>query len=474
MHCDRSARRVAVLLAAAVLVVGSLPPAAARADLPALTDISDAFEELTQQVGPSVVQIFVTRFQGSFVGSTTQDLLARRRSTGSGVILDPSGYIVTNAHVVQGSRRVQVLLNHVEQEGGSSILKGRGKLIGAQVVGIDSETDLAVLKIQATDLPHLELADSDQLRQGELVMAFGSPLGLQNTVTFGVVSSVARQLRPEAPMIYIQTDASINPGNSGGPLVNTVGEVVGINTLILSQSGGDEGIGFAAPSNIVRNVYEQLKASGRVRRGEIGVHAQTITPTLGEALGLERTTGVVLGDVHPGGPAARAGLEIGDIILSLDGKTIENGRQLDVNLYSRKIGQVVIIEALRGDREMSFKVAVTEREDNLTRFVDRVSPERNLIPELGILGLDLDDEIAKMLAVLREKSGVVVAALAADAPFWEDGLLPGDVIHSVNGTRVKKISDLRRQVGSFSTGDPVVLHIERRGQQRYVAFEFER
>ena len=195
-----------------------------------------------------------------------------------------TGYIVTNAHVVQGAHKVQVQLAAPRRGGARSILGPRPRLVGAQIVAIDEETDLAVLKVDEKALPFLELADSDGVRPGQLVLAFGSPLGLDSSVTMGVVSAVARQLEPDDPMIYIQTDASINPGNSGGPLVDTDGRVVGINTLILSQSGGNEGLGFAAPSNIVRNVFEQMRKYGRVRRGEIGVRAQTITPSLAEGL----------------------------------------------------------------------------------------------------------------------------------------------------------------------------------------------
>ena len=218
-----------------------------------------------------------------------------------------------------------------------------------QVIGVDQETDLAVLKLQIDrELTVLELGDSETLSPGELVMAFGSPLGLANSVSLGVVSAVARQIRVDDPMIYIQTDASINPGNSGGPLVDVDGRVVGINTFILSQSGGSEGIGFAVPSNIVRTVYEQIRQFGRVRRGEIGVHSQTLTPELASGLGLPQMWGVVLADVYPGSPAAAAGLRIGDIILTLNGKTMENARQFQVNLYPRRVGETLDLEVLRG------------------------------------------------------------------------------------------------------------------------------
>ena len=209
-----------------------------------------------------------------------------------------------------------------------------------------------MVKVDAKALPALTFGDSDALRPGQLVLAFGSPLGLDASVTLGIVSAVARQLTPEDPMIYIQTDAPINPGNSGGALVDTEGRLVGINTLIYSQSGGSEGIGFAAPSNIVRNVFEQIRKTGRVRRGEIGVTTQTITATLAEALSLATDAGVIVADVEEGSPGAKAGLQPGDIIVSLDGKRMENGRQFRINLYTRTIGQQVALEVERGERRL--------------------------------------------------------------------------------------------------------------------------
>jgi len=408
--------------------------------------------------------------------AAASNLISKQRSSGSGVILDGSGYIVTNAHVVEGARRIQVVL--AKPPSGKipaqSILKARGKMVGAQVVGIDRETDLAVLKISESGLPFLKLGDSDKLQQGQIVMAFGSPLGLENSVTQGVVSALARQFRPEDPMIYIQTDAPINPGNSGGPLIDINGEVVGINTFILTQSGGSEGIGFAAPSNIVKNVYEQLRDTGRVRRGEIGVHAQTITPMMATGLGLSQVYGVILGDVRPGSPADQAGLKVGDVILTLDGKQMENGRQFDVNLYRRGIGEVTALTIQRGDDTLNVQVAVIEREEDDDRFLEMVTPERNLIPRLGILGLDVDGEVAKLLPRLRISSGVVVAARASNAYSYEqEGFQPGDVIHAINNQPVENLASLRAMLESFGLYDPVVIQVERRGQFRFISFELE-
>jgi len=339
-----------------------------------LAELSQGLEDLARRVGPSVVQVFAQAYApGSGTVPNRGQLLGVQRGSGSGVVLDSEGYIITNAHVVSGARRIQVALPQTDGQS-RSILRGPGRLVGAQLVGTDRETDLAVLKVQERGLPVLPLGDSDELRSGQLVLAFGSPLGLESSVTMGVVSAVARQLRPEDPMIYVQTDAPINPGSSGGALVDSQGRVVGINTLIFSQSGGNEGVGFAAPSNIVRNVYEQIRAHGRVRRGEIGVRAQTLSSVLAAGLGLSRTSGVVLADVTPGGPGAAVGLQAGDVVLALDGKPMENGRQLRVNLYGRRVGDTVTLEIARGDQTLTVQVAVAERPGNPARLAFLSSP----------------------------------------------------------------------------------------------------
>lgn len=464
---------VCFLVSAPVLSAQTLTEKKASATL---AELNRSLQDLSERVGPAVVQIMTTGY-GSIEGTnlSSAGLVVTQRRNGSGVILDSDGYIVTNAHVVKGARRIQVLLAVLPDERAQwrSILKPRGKLVSARIVGIDSETDLAVLKIEEKGLTFLELGDSDQLRQGQLVVAFGSPFGLGNSVTMGVVSSVARQLRPGDPMIYIQTDASINPGNSGGPLVDTEGRVVGINTFILSQSGGSEGIGFAAPSNIVRNVFRQIRKTGRVRRGQINVQAQTITPVLAAGLGLPQNWGVVLADVFPRGAADAAGLEIGDIVLSLDGKVMENARQFEVNLYRRPVGDVVTLEVLRESERFTKQVRVQERPKDFDRLVDSVVQESSLIARFGILCVDLDARIRKMLPPLRELSGVVVTARTADGPSHRYTFHAGDVIYSINRVPTTSLADLRSVVVNLNVGDPVVVQIERLGKLMFVVFELE-
>jgi len=244
-------------------------------------------EALIKKVSPSVVQILVTAYaplEESSRGNAGV-VLGRQRASGSGFVIDAEGYIVTNAHVVNGAQRIEVVLPPVSPDGSlATALSPRMDIVPARVIGVAREKDLALLKIENTKLPGLPLASYRDVRQGHTVFAFGSPEGLRNSITHGLVSAVARQLDPDSPLIYIQTDAPINPGNSGGPLVNLNGEVIGVNTFILSQSGGNEGLGFAIPSATVRTVYRQLKQFGHLRRQEIGVGIQTITPAM--AVGL--------------------------------------------------------------------------------------------------------------------------------------------------------------------------------------------
>jgi serine protease Do len=443
-----------------------------------LRNLSGTLETLSEAVSPAIVQIFATGYAaGQGIVPSNGALLSRQQGSGSGVVLDSGGYVVTNAHVVANASRIQVELPLTDTDTGGrrSVVRPRGELVRAQVVGVDLETDLAVLKLQVDrPLAALELGDSEELKPGELVMAFGSPLGLANSVSLGVVSAVARQLRADDPMIYIQTDASINPGNSGGPLVDVEGRVVGINTFILSQSGGSEGIGFAVPSNIVRTVYEQIRQFGRVRRGEIGVHAQTITPELARGLGLSQNWGVVLADVYPGGPGETAGLRIGDLILTLDGKTMENARQFQVNLYPRRVGESLDLDVLRGTARLAYSVTPIERRSDPDRFEAMVRPEEHLIPKLGILALNLTPEVSAMLPNLRQPRGVVVAVSSARAvPVRGEPLLPGDVIHALNSSPVGSLLGLRTALGSLGPGDPVVLQVERSGQLLYVTLTLD-
>ena len=433
-------------------------------------DLSAPLEATARLVSPAVVEIFATSYVvAEGVVPNAADLVTTQRASGSGVIVDPEGFIVTNAHVVRGAHHVRVNIPIAAM--GHSILAASSRTVTGQLVGMDLETDLAVIKVGETNLPAVPFGDSEDLKAGQIVLALGSPLGLQNSVSLGVVSAVARQLQPESSMIYIQTDASINPGSSGGPLVDLRGHLVGINTLMLSEDARP-GPAFAAPSNIVRSVYEQIRKDGRVRRGDIGIRAQTLTPVLASGLKLPRDHGVIIADVSPGSPAARVGARPGDIVVSLDGKPMENGRQLQVSLYRRLVGQVVTLEILRDDQTLNLPVAMAERVELYSSVP--VDPRDNLVGRLGILAVNLDPEIAQMLPVSRVRSGVVVVSTVAGAIAARDGgLAAGDVIVAVNRTPVNRLSDLRSTMDSFKTGDPVVLQLQRSGELMYLAFTVE-
>src|ERR1700685_2502076 len=316
--------------------VGSRPPEAPAV----LKDLNTALESLVARVSPAVVQILVTGYGPIEESNRSQTaLIARQHAIGSGVIVDSDGYIMTNAHVVQGARRIRVVLPMPSPDVPSVTAVGREHTLDAKIIGVHKETDLALLKIDLKDLPTLELGATRRVHQGELVVAMGSPEGLESSVTMGIVSSVGRQPDPDRPMVYIQTDAPINPGNSGGPLIDMDGYVVGLNTLILSQGGGSEGLGFAIPARVVQFVYQSLRKYGHVHRVEIGAIAQNITPSLAEGLGLQRSWGVIVADVNSGGNAEAAGLQIGDIIVSADDRPIDTLPALTAALYLHPLGE---------------------------------------------------------------------------------------------------------------------------------------
>jgi serine protease Do len=464
------------------LLVAVLFQAAPRTAAPAAAPPPDSLERmnqsidaLTRKVWPSVVQIQVTGY-GTRDENPRDDVSAvitRQRSVGSGFVIDAGGYIITNAHVVSGAQHISVVLPPADADGSlATALTPRMKVVPAHLVGIASEIDLAVLKVEGMTLPPLPLAAYTQVRQGETVFAFGSPGGLRNTLTHGMISAVARQVDPDSPLIYIQTDAPINPGNSGGPLVNSRGEVVGVNTFILSNSGGSDGLGFAIPCATVRTVFHQLLQYGVLRRQEVGMSLQTINHAMATSLGLARDYGVIISDVWPGGPAEAAGLKIGDVLVSIDGEVADNVPTVTYKFRLRDTPDPVKIVVLRGTSEMTFRVTAVEEKSDLDSVSARADPQKNLIPELGILGVELDAKVAANAKGLRDLWGILVVARAGGAA-TEVPLQPRDIVRSVNNEATPSIKGLRDRLQALKSGSPVTLQIQRDGRLMYVTFTLE-
>jgi serine protease Do len=439
-----------------------------------LHQFNDSLQALAAKVSPAVVQITVT-------GSGSQDdkskdgasFVIRQRAIGSGVILDPNGHIMTNAHVVEGAQQIRVVLPPPAANSPLEIVPlGKRQVLNARLVGEDKDIDLALLKVEGHDFPTLPLGPTHTVRPGEFVMAIGSPEGLQNSVTLGIVSSVWRQPDPDQPMVYVQTDAPINPGSSGGPLVDLDGYVVGLNTFILSEGGGSEGLGFAIPAAAVKVVYEELRKYGYVHRTEIGVGVQEITPTLATGLGLAQNWGVVISDVEPGGPADAAGLVGQDVIVAIDSHPILGLPGLTASLYLHPPAENLNVVVLRGSQRILLNIPAIEHRDEMDQLAGLVNPN-NRIDGLGVFAVDFTPELPSVSPDVRFASGVVVVALSPGPDTQSRSIHAGDIIHALNNAPMKSIEQLRSALRRLKPGDAVVLQIERRGKLHYVAFDME-
>jgi serine protease Do len=437
-----------------------------------MDQFSHSVEALTARVSPSVVRILVNGVETTPEGGRTQLRTGLQESLGSGVIVDPDGYILTNAHVVDGAERIRVNIIVPGQDSVSSaVANSYAPPVEATLVGTFKEGDLALIKVARTGLPALKFAEYHNLKQGQIVFAFGSPAGLQNSVSMGLVSAVARQPNPDSPFLFIQTDTPINPGNSGGPLVNSTGEVVGLNTFILSRSGGNEGVGFAIPSTLLQWVVPQLKKQGHVHRSTVGIGVQQITPPMAAALRLSRTSGVIVSDIRPGGPAEAAGIKMDDILLSMDHRPVETVPSILGSSFQHSPGDRIEMTVLRGNEQMHFDVATAEEPHKSDKLAELADPVKNTIPQLGILGLTVDQQNGLMPGSLRLPTGVLVVARVQSPNSNDPGFQIGDVIHSVNGKLVYSMDDLRTGLTGLNSGDPVALLTERDGELSYVSFE---
>jgi serine protease Do len=475
---------VCLLLAGTAYAQSAVPGhsggrAVVRSEAPAspnlLRELDGSLQKVVTKVSPSVVQIMVSGYGASEDhehGDTAK--IVRQQAIGAGIIVDPDGYIITNAHVVQGAQRIRVILP--PPPAGSSLDVQpihAGQIMEAKLLGTHKQADLALLKIEATNLPSLHLRNDVRVHQGELVLAIGSPEGLRDSVSMGVVSSVARQPDPDNPMVYVQTDAALNPGNSGGPLVDIDGNVVGINTLIFSKGGGSEGLGFAIPAEIVDFDYQHLRKYGHVQRVAIGAKAQNITPTLAAGLGLTRSWGVIISNVNPDGLAKSAGLQTEDIVVAIDDRPIIALPDFIAALYLHPVDRVLTLEVLRGTKSVSLQIPVTIYHDTIDELSDIPAAQKNLIWQLSVFVTDLDENVKSILHTNRSDPGVVVLAESGGPNVVDTGLQAGDIICAIAHTPLQSVSQLRATLGTLKSGDPVVLQIERDGKLQYLAFEME-
>jgi serine protease Do len=387
----------------------------------------------------------------------------RRRETGmgSGFITDAQGHILTNNHVVEGAQKLTVQLSD-ERE------------FEVEVVGTDKPSDLAVVKFKGkppADIVPLKLGDSDKLQIGEWVVAVGAPFGLYETVTTGIISAKGRQNTGISTYgNFLQTDAAINPGNSGGPLVNLDGDVIGINTAIFSQSGGYQGIGFAIPVNLAKNIMESLIKNGKVTRGWLGVSIQPVSQDMADALGLKGRKGALIGDVVPGGPAEKAGLQRGDVVVKLQDKDIVDANDLMNRIALIEPGSTVEITVFRDGRTQTRKARITKREEERVAMQGRQEPSApgGEVSGLGMEAADLSEEIRQGLKLGEEvKYGAVVLKLDPSGKAAQAGLQPGDVIQEANRRKISSAKDLREAVSKAGKGGNVLLLVNREGSTFY-------
>lgn len=434
--------------------------------------VVDSYASVVKKVQPSVVNISTTvvrKVRGSdvpdffeyFFGPGVRPPREQRgQSLGSGVIVRPDGYLLTNAHVVEGATDIRVSLADKRE-------------FKATLIGSDPQTDIAVLKIDATGLPAIPFGDSSRAEVGDIVLAIGNPFGLGQTVTMGIIGATGRSgLNIEAYEDFIQTDAAINPGNSGGALVNTKGELIGINTAILSRSGGNQGIGFAVPVNLARHVMDQIIKNGKVVRGYMGAGIQDVTAELAKGFGLKEARGVAITQVEPDAPASKAGLRAGDIVLALNGVPVNSANELRLKISSTPPGTTVKLRVLREDGTTA-ELPVTLAQLPGSEERAAAGPSSRGAKSGSIDGVEVEEitpQLARQLRLPRGITGVVVTDVDPDSAAAQAGLRPGDVIQRINRQPVESMADFKRLV-SQGAGKPLLLLVNRGGRTAFLVIE---
>jgi Do/DeqQ family serine protease len=444
-------------------------PAARVVENPALP-LAPTYSAIVDRVAPAVVTVRVDKRAEATTTSLPEELAPffgpqfrggprprRESGLGSGVIIGGDGYILTNHHVIDGADRIRVDL-------------ADGRSLSGRVVGSDEPSDLAVIRVEAAGLPTVPYGDSDRARVGDVVLAFGNPLGVGQTVTMGIVSAKGRAtgVGDGSYEDFLQTDAPINQGNSGGALVNLQGELLGINAQILSPSGGNIGLGFAIPSSMARAVANQLIKEGTVHRAKLGVTVQGLTPEIAESLGLAHTRGALVSGVEPGSPGARAGLKEGDVITELDDQPVTDANALRNHVAGLAPNTAITLSVLRDGKPLSVSATVVERESEKARGARPGRDEGDRAASLGMTVTPLTPRVASELDLPRTEKGLVItdvdpAGAAADA-----GLQPGDVVKKVNGQEVQSVADLRSALSTRKDAPALVL-VSRNGATVFVA-----
>ncbi len=438
-----------------------------------------SFVEIAKAVKPAVVNIYATKSSGGgdgphampfddpffrrFFGDEffrrfeQQPRERKERGLGSGVIVESSGLIITNNHVVGKADEIRVTLSDKRE-------------FKAKLIGTDPKTDIAVVRIDATELPTVAWADSDKLEVGEFVLAVGNPFGLTQTVTLGIVSALGRAAGIAEYEDFIQTDAAINPGNSGGALVNVRGELVGINTAIFSQSGGNMGIGFAVPSNMAQSIMGQLVQTGKVVRGWLGVSIQELTPELARQFGIEETKGVLVSDVMDDSPAKKAGFERADVIVKYDGKKMDSPTHLRNAVAQTPVGKKVAIEIMRNKKPKTIELAIAEQPKSMTQAGGKNEGE-SATPS-GVLSSlevrELNEQLARRYGIKSGERGVIVVRVKPGSAAEEHGVREGDMVLEINRQAVTSVTSYEQIAGKLPKDQSVLLLLKRQGRTIYL------